>query len=358
MDGGKKIFISDLTAGREAEGPFLVLSQSVGRTNRGGVYLNVELGDRSGRIQAKVWDGADVLGARLAEGTVVLVRGYVDSYRGSPQFVIREARPLAAEEFHWPDYLKTSARPMAEMRAELWSLVESVPDADFRRLVSAALRSPEVGEKLYYLPAAKAVHHAYLHGLLEHSLSVGKMAVLMAGHYPKLNASLLIAGAVLHDLGKVWEFSPPPKVDYTTLGRLKGHLVMGSEFLGRVAAGMPDFPVEKLELLQHLILSHHGEPEFGAPVRPLLLEALVLHHLDNIDAKIEAVDSFIEAESDSEGWSAYHRLFGSYFRRTPELTLGHEEEGEPEKPLEPGPDAEGEESVAADDDSSDAGRLF
>ena len=359
MADGKTIFISDLQVGQETEGSFLVLSQSTGRTNRGGTYLNVELGDRTGRIQAKVWDGAEALAPRLAEGTVARVRGYVDAYRGSPQFIIREAHGLSSEEVHWPDYLKTSARPLAEMKVELWSLVEGIPDPDFRRLVSAALLSPEVGDRFYDMPAAKMMHHAYVHGLLEHSLSVGRMAVLAAGHYPKLNASLLAAGAVLHDLGKVWEFTPPPKVDYSTIGRLKGHLVMGSEFLGRVAVGLPGFPPEKLELLQHLILSHHGEPEFGAPVRPQLLEALVLHHLDNIDAKLEAVDSFIEAESDQEGWSGYHRLFGGYFRRTPELTPGRPDEAEPEKPLEPGDDGSAASEEAAEtEEPQDEGRLF
>jgi len=360
MGDGKTFFISDIQAGQEAEGSFLVLSLSSGRTNRGGTYLNVELGDRTGRIQAKVWDGAETLAPRLAEGTAVLVRGYVDTYRGSPQFIIREAHPLEPDDIYWPDYLKTSARPAAEMKVELWSLVDGIPDADFRRLVTAALLSPEVGDKFYHMPAAKMLHHAYLHGLLEHSLSVGRLAALTAGHYPKLNASLLVSGAILHDLGKVWEFSPPPKVDYSTIGRLKGHLVLGSEFLAGIAAGLPGFPAEKLELLQHLILSHHGEPEFGAPVRPQLLEALVLHHLDNIDAKIEAIDSFIESDSDRDGWSGYHRLFGGYFRRTPELASGQADDPEPEKPIEAGDDeaVPATEDPAISEDSQDEGRLF
>lgn len=329
-----KLFVKDLEVGREVEAPFLVLNLSRGRTSRGGMYLNVELGDRSGRIQSKVWDEAEALAGRLAEGTVALIRGYVDSYRGSPQFIIRAARPLEPDEIHWPDYLKAAPRPAAEMKAELWALVESLPDADYRRLVSAALLSPRVGDQFYLSPAAKSFHHAHLHGLLQHSLSVGQLAALAAGHYPNLNPSLLIAGALLHDLGKVWEFTPAPKVDYSTRGRLKGHLIMGSEFLGDVAAELGDFPEEKLELLQHLILSHHGEPEFGAPVRPQLLEALVLHHLDNIDAKVEAIDAFIEQESDDEGWSNYHRLLGSYFRRTPDFPPTEPPEDlEPEQPL-------------------------
>lgn len=361
MDSGKTRFINNLEVGQEVEVAFLVLSLGSGRTNRGGTYLNVELGDRTGRMAAKVWDGAEVLAPKLAEGSVALVRGYVDSYRGSPQLIIREARPLVEEEINWADYLRASRRPLAEMKLELWSLIESISDGDFRRLVSAALLSEEVGDKFYYMPGAKMMHHAFLHGLLEHSLSVGQLAAVTSAHYPRLNGSLLVAGAILHDLGKVWEFTPPPKVDYSTIGRLKGHLVLGSEFLGRLASTLPGFPPEKLDLLQHLILSHHGEPEFGAPVKPQLLEALVLHHLDNIDAKVEAVDSFIESESDAEGWSGYHRLFGGYFRRTPNLPAGPGEDEEPEKPL---PSFESDNSTSDPEPSEEPqedqseGRLF
>ena len=185
----------------------------------------------------------------------------------------------------------------------------------------------------FRLPAAKSLHHAHLHGLLEHSLSVGRLAARAAEHYPRLNAGLLTAGALLHDLGKVWELSPPPRVDYSTLGRLKGHVVMGAEFIRKLAGELGDFPAAKLDLLEHLILSHHGEPEFGAPVRPQLLEAITLHHLDNLDAKLEAVGAFLDDGVDPAGWSPYHRLFGGHFRRTPDLAPGPAEEPEPEKPL-------------------------
>ena len=359
---GKQTFIKDLKVGDEGESPFLVASLSRGRTNRGGVYLNLELGDKSGRMTAKVWDGAESLENSLAEGSVALVRGYVDSYRGTPQFIVREARPLDPAEIHWSDYLRAAARPEGEMRAELWALIKEMPDGDYRRLVTAALRSPEVAQRFFFYPAAKNLHHAYLHGLLEHSLSVGRLAARVAAHYPRLNPSLLIAGAILHDLGKIWEFTPPPKIDYTTLGRLKGHLVMGAEFLGRAAEGLPGFPPEKLEILQHLILSHHGEPEFGAPVKPQLLEALVLHHLDNIDAKLEAVGSFLDNETDDQGWSGYHRLFGGYFRLTPafESEPAEGETPEPEKPLAAasGENGEDEDPSGGQDEEQSEGWLF
>ena len=362
MEKGKTTFIKDLQTGAEGEAPFLVAGLNMGRTNRGGIYLNVELADKSGSMAAKVWDAAEALAPRLAEGSVALVRGYVDSYRGAPQFIIREARPLSAEEIHWPDYLKAAPRPAGEMKAALWILLESIDDEDYRSLTSAVLRSPDVEDKFYDMPAAKSLHHAYLHGLLEHSLSVGRLAAQAAAHYPRLNQGLLVAGGILHDLGKIWEFTPPPKVDYSTLGRLKGHLVMGAEFLGRAAEKLPGFPPEKLELLQHLLLSHHGEPEFGAPVRPQLLEAIVLHHLDNIDAKMEAVGSFLDSGTDEEGWSSYHRLFGSHYRLTPQFPAPPPEGPEPEKPIvENGEEAPAAEGGPQDDQPGgpeDEGRLF
>lgn len=358
----EKIFISDLTSGLEIDSAFLVLALSQGRTSRGGAYLNVELGDRTGRVQAKVWDGAEALAPSLAEGRVARVRGYVDSFRGALQVVIREAAAARPESVDWADYLRASVFSPEKMKAELWALVDDLPDPDFRRLVSAALKDPGVADKFYLMPAAKSMHHAYLHGLLEHSLSVAGLARRVAAHYPALNAGLLLAGAILHDVGKVWEFSLPPKVDYSSIGRLKGHLVMGAEFVERLAAALPDFPREKLNLLVHLILSHHGEPEFGAPVRPQLLEAMVLHHLDNMDAKIEAVTSFLEAESDAEGWSGYHRLLGSHFRRTPDFPENPEFSAaapEPEKPL-PRADENPEEAEPAEEEAApgESGRLF
>ena len=355
---GRKQFLKDLSPGWEGEADGLVHSRNLARTNRGGAYLNLELGDRTGRLAAKVWDRAEDLAEILAEGEAVRFRGHLESYRGAPQLVIREARPLAADELDWRDFLKAAARPEAEMKDDLLRLAEAIEDADFRRLTLAALTAPEAADKFFLLPAAKQIHHAYLHGLLEHSLSVGRLAALVAAHYgERINAGLLVAGALLHDYGKVWEFNPPPRVDYTTLGRLQGHAVLGARFLRTLAGDLDGFPEEKMDLLEHLLLSHHGEPEFGAPVRPQLLEALVLHYLDNLDAKVEAVDAFLGEGTDGEGWSPYHRFFGGHFRRTPAFGPGG-----PPKPAQakkPSPPANRD---TADEDpappAEDQGRLF
>ena len=351
---GKKIFLKELSPGWEGEADGLVLSRTQARTNRGGVYLSLELGDRTGRLAAKVWDNAEALAEILAEGAAVRFRGHLESYRGAPQLIIREARPVAEAELDWRDYLKTAARPEAEMKDDIFALIASIADADFRRLTKTALTDPEVADRFFLLPAAKHFHHAHLHGLLEHSLSVGRLAAQAAAHYgARLNAGLLVAGALLHDLGKVWEFSPPPRVDYTTAGRLQGHAALGARFLRSMSGSLAGFPGEKMDLLEHLLLSHHGEPEFGAAVRPQILEALVLHHLDNLDAKVEAVDAFLSEGTDEEGWSPYHRLLGGHFRRTPALASGG-------PPGEAAATAKPRAARAVRDDPApdDAGRLF
>jgi 3'-5' exoribonuclease len=345
--------LKDLAPGWEGQADGLVFSRTLARTNRGGAYLNLELGDRTRRLSAKLWDNAEDLAEILAEGAVVRIRGRLESYRGAPQLIIREARLLPASEVDWRDYLKAAGRPEAEMKDDLFRLVEAMDDADFRRLTEAALTAPEVTGGFFLMPAAKTLHHAHLHGLLEHSLSVGRLAAMTAAHYGgRLNAGLLMAGALLHDLGKVWEFSPPPRVDYTTLGRLQGHAALGARFLRNLSGNLAGFPGEKMDLLEHLLLSHHGEPEFGASVRPQLLEALVLHHLDNLDAKLEAVDAFLDEGTDGEGWSAYHRLFGGHFRRTPDFAPRKQAPAE----KRPAPaDRDDQKPPPADDQ---AGRLF
>lgn len=312
-----KLYIADMAPEEEVEAVFLVRKCSRFLSKKDDPYLKLDLGDRSGHVDAMVWNNVDKLAPLLAEGQIARVFGYTKIYNGSLQITVHDA--AAPGDFDLGDIFPAAPRPMEEMKAELLALVETIADPDFRDLTAAALAHPDVADKFWLLPAAKSFHQAYLHGLLEHTLAVARLAQAVAANYPQLNDSLLLAGAVLHDLGKIWEFHVPPRFGYTTLGRLKGHLVMGAEFIERLGRETPDFPPEKLDALVHLILSHHGQPEFGAPVRPQLLEAMALHHVDNIDAKIAAIDATLADGCDEEGWSGYHRLLESCFRRTPDF---------------------------------------
>ena len=331
----EKIFVKDIGLGHDVDADFLLLSQSRGQTSRGSLYLNLDLADKTGHIPAKVWDATEEMAKKFIDGKVLKIRGSVDSYRGNLQLVVREAKLVEEEGVNWADFLKTAPRPLEVMKGELWALVDTVTDYDFKRLLERILRHEEVMEKFYTMPAAKSFHHAYLSGLLEHSLSVARLAQNIGEHYgPLLNKDLLLTGAILHDLGKIWEFTMPPKVDYSTMGRLLGHLVMGADFIKKMANELTGFPPDKLMLLEHLILSHHGEYALGAVRTPQILEALILHSLDNMDAKLNAVASFIDGGNlDTEGWTSYHRLLESYFLRTPDLPVAPAaSELEPEKP--------------------------
>jgi 3'-5' exoribonuclease len=317
----KTVFVNNLVQGQETTLELLVLKQTQAQTVKGSLYLSLELGDRTGRIQAKVWDEAYQLSPILAEGQVVLVQGLVEQYKGILQLNVKSARLLSPGDFQWPDFLKSAPRPTSEMKKELLKLVDSIPDTHFRVLVRQTLSHIRTKD-FWTIPAAKNFHHAYIGGLLEHTLSVTNLAIMVSKHYGSaLNKSLLMSGAILHDVGKCWEFSTGPATDYTTEGRLLGHLSMGAAFLSEIAETIHGFPALKLQLLQHLILSHHGTASMGSPQTPKLIEALLLHHLDNLDAKLNAAFSFIETDAgktvDGLHWTSFHRLFETFFMRTP-----------------------------------------
>ncbi|MDR1486702.1 MAG: HD domain-containing protein, partial [Deltaproteobacteria bacterium] len=314
----KDIFIKEIkghASGQEIKTIVAVFSQSQGKTVRGTTYLNLELGDRTGRINAKLWDATESSAADLIEGSVVFIHARLESYKGQPQLNILEATPLTQEQYKEEDFFRTSAVPVSTMKAQLQELIDSIEDPHLRRLVGAALSDPR-SELFFSLPAAKTIHHAYFGGLLEHSLSVARQCAFFAELYgPILRRDLLLAGAILHDLGKCFELSKAPTTQYTNQGRLLGHIAMGPIFLEKIASTIKGFPDEKLLLLQHLMLAHHGELEKGSPVTPKLLEAVVLHYADELDARISTIENFIQTSADGRDgpWTNYNNKLGSHF---------------------------------------------
>lgn len=306
--------VAELKPGRTLAGDYLVLDVVKAQSSRGSDYLSLNLADRTGKVGAKVWDLDEALEQVLQNGRVVKIQGQVETYRGQAQVVIKWAESRPQEDLDWREFLPASARPAKEMRAELEALVATLADDDYRWLLETVLNHPRVTDDFNTAPAAKAFHHAYLNGLLEHTLSVARLADRIAAHYPQLNRDLLIAGAVLHDLGKVWEFSPPPQIEMTTSGRLLGHLIMGASFLRGIIDQAPGFPEGKAMLLEHLIISHHGEYDFGSPKKPKILEGLALHLADDLDAKINGLGAFIQRHAQpGTGWTDYNRLMEQYF---------------------------------------------
>ncbi|MDR3135278.1 MAG: HD domain-containing protein [Deltaproteobacteria bacterium] len=296
----------------------LMVTEAVSaKTKNGSDYLNLTLSDRTGSIKAKIWDVSPETIGLVTQGTVHLFSGFVDSYDKKPQLIIKNV--LKEDVFDLNDYLISSIYSIEEMKADLFSLIETIDDIDFKKLVKETLNRPETRD-FFTWPAAKAIHHAYRGGLLEHSLSVAKLAESVSSLYEgELNRDLLLAGAILHDVGKCWEFSGILATEYTVRGRLMGHLSMGALFLELVADTWPDYPQEKLLLLEHMLLAHHGEQEKGSPVTPKILEALALHYIDELDARINQLSRFIREETSGKEWvmTSFNKLADSFFLSTP-----------------------------------------
>ncbi|MDK9705824.1 MAG: HD domain-containing protein [Desulforhopalus sp.] len=310
----KNVFVADLKEGERIDDLFLVKSAKLGETRVGKPYLVVTVMDKSGEISGPVWDNVDALQNVLTPGEVIRLVGVIQSYREKPQLKVDNAYKVAQEGIDAGDFIQTSTRNRQEMADELHALLHSVGNPYLKKLLSHFFKKGECWEKFQEAPAAKGVHHAYVGGLLEHSLSVARIGDFLAGHYAGVDRSLLIAGALLHDIGKLQELTMVGGVvDYTARGRLKGHLVIGSEMVAQAAEKIRDFPEDLLEQLQHLLLSHHGRQEFGSPTVPMTVEALILSFLDDLDAKINITEQLRrKMEGADLQWTEYQRPLERY----------------------------------------------
>jgi 3'-5' exoribonuclease len=290
------------------EAELLVLDKKLQTTKNGTSYLALALGDAGGKIEARIWDRADRLDRLFDSGDVIRFQGRISSYQGRRQVVISELTRVEPKD---PDrFLPAARRPVEEMLDELSGIAAGLAPP-LKELCQNILGDDKFRELFTRAPAAKSVHHDYLGGLVEHTLSVTVMADLVAGRYPFLHRDLLLTGAILHDAGKALELTLTPAPDYTTTGRLVGHVTLG---VNLVRDHLPaDFPAGLADEVIHLILSHHGVLEFGSPKLPQTAEAVALNLCDEIDAKLNAVRSIIDqAQGD---WSGYDRLFERFFYR-------------------------------------------
>lgn len=304
----KKLYITDLKEGQQLSDLFLVSKKNLAETKSGNPYLALTLMDKSGEIEARAWDNAARLDALAEVGRIVAVEGQVKPFRDQLQLNITTLQPVAEGSIDLIHFMPASRRDVAEMQAELTGLIASVSDHGLHRLLAGLFRG-KLLEEFSRAPAAKMMHHACLGGLLEHTLSVAGLALKICDHYPRLNRDLLLAGALVHDLGKVREFSYASlPFAYTDQGRLIGHLVLGAEMVRGQAENVPELAPARLDQVLHLILSHHGRFEFGSPCLPMTSEAILLHHLDDMDAKMELIDRLSEqVAGDTYQWSDYQR---------------------------------------------------
>jgi len=308
----KRTFIKDIRAGDKLKEIFLVSEKSLAYSQKGLPYLNIKLKDKSGEISAKVWENALEIDNACQKGELALVTCWASAYRGMTQLTIVEMKKVPIEEVALEDFFPTIKGNIEEMYAELLAFADSIEDGFLRELLHRFLDDEQIAKSFKRSPAAKAMHHTALGGLLEHTLAVTRILAELARLYPDLRRDLLISGGILHDIGKIKELSAAALVDYTTEGRLIGHVVIGLEMLDEKLALLENFPPPLAIELRHILLSHHGEFEFGSPKRPKTKEALLIHQVDDLDAKLSAFDEHIEGDNSDSEWTTYHRLLERY----------------------------------------------
>ena len=297
----KSPFVNELEPDHVITTSFLVHTKEVRQKKTGELYLSLQLGDRTGELDAKMWDNvADVLDS-FDRDDFVKVKGLVQIFHNRPQLTIHKMRRLDDSEVDYGDYFPSSKRDPGEMWQELRGIVNGMANADLRALLNAMLDDEDIARRYRLAPAAKQIHHAYLGGLIEHVLSLCGLARLVGGHYPNIDVDLLLAGVVLHDIGKVYELNYERGFSYSTDGQLIGHITIGMRMVADKIRGLPDFPPRLRTLVEHMILSHHGQLEFGSPKLPQFPEALLLHYLDDMDSKMECMRALIEGDRQVEG---------------------------------------------------------
>ncbi len=292
--------IATWTAGDQVTGFALVRRREERRDKAGKSYLDLELADASGAIAGKAWADSAALTQKFAAGDFVKLKGTVQSYRDQLQLKVDNCRPAGeadrAEGFD-EALLIPSTRENVD---DLWRRLTSALDADLARPEAkrlAALALERHGAALRLHPAAKSIHHAFRGGLLEHTVSMLELARQMASHYPELDRELLLLGVLFHDLGKLYELGAMPGSDYTAVGRLVGHIVLGRDLVRELAAEIPEFPADLRLQLEHLVLAHQGRFEFGSPVQPATAEAIALHALDDLDSKLAVLRDLRQSQS-------------------------------------------------------------
>jgi len=297
----KSPFVRELKTNEIATAVFLVHTKEVRQKKTGEPYLSMMLADRSGEVDAKMWDNVAEVMDTFDRDDFVKVKGLFQLYNNRPQFTVHKLRVVADREVDFADFFPASLRDPEEMWAELRGIVSGVSNPHLRKLLNAFLDDPEIAVRYKSAPAAKTIHHAFRSGLLEHVLSLCGLAKLTAGHYKTIDLDLLLAGVVLHDIGKIHELSFERGFSYTAEGQLLGHIPIAIRMISDKLRPFPDFPPELRNLVEHMVLSHHGQLAFGSPKVPVFPEALLLHYLDDMDSKMECMRALIDKDPQSEG---------------------------------------------------------
>jgi 3'-5' exoribonuclease len=312
----KTLYVQDIKAGEKIKASFLVMEKNLAYSQKGAPYLSIRLRDKTGDIEGRVWDNVAALDPVFRKGDIVFVQGRAVSYRDNTQLAVLDIRKMEDAELDPWDYFPTCKGNVEEMFGTLKNYATSVENPWLKKVLESFFDDGELAARLKRAPAAKGFHHAYLGGLLEHTLSMVQILDFLASHYPTASRDMLIVGGILHDIGKIEEFSYDRAIDYTTPGRLIGHIIMGVEMIDRKIAAIDGFPEDLALELKHVVLAHHGELDFGSPKRPKTVEALIVHFVDDLDAKVIAFQEFIRNSGGEESeWTLFHRFFERFLYR-------------------------------------------
>ena len=305
----KTPYVNEVEPNKVITTTFLVHSKEIRQKKGGELYLSLLLGDRTGELDAKMWDNVGEVIDDFERDDFVKVKGLVQVFHNRPQMTIHKMRRMDDSEIDYADYFPSSRRDPDEMWGELRGIVAGMSNPHLRSLLEAVLADRDVEARFRRAPAAKQIHHAFLGGLIEHVLSLCALARATAAHYPNIDLDLLLTGVVLHDIGKIYELNYERGFSYSNDGQLLGHIHIGIRMVGDKIREIPGFPAGLRTLVEHMILSHHGQLEFGSPKLPQFPEALLLHHLDDMDSKMECMRALIENDRQVEGcFTGFHNV--------------------------------------------------
>jgi 3'-5' exoribonuclease len=311
---------------------FVVASKQIKPKKTGDLYISMTLADRTGQIEAKVWDNVHEFLDVFEQDDFVKVKGLLNKYNNRFQLTVHKLRKCEEHEVDFSDYLPKTDKDVELLWQAVRDFVDRFQNEQLKALLNVFMEDPEIATRYKSAPAAKSLHHAFVGGLLDHVVSLFKSCDLVSRNYPQIDRDLLMSGAFLHDIGKLYELSYSRSISYTTSGQLLGHMIIELEMLQSKIAQVPGFSPELKMLLEHMIISHHGQYEFGSPKLPMFPEALMLHYLDDLDSKMESMRAQFEREAATdEPWSGYNPSLGRPLLNVKKfLAKKKEQEPEPE----------------------------
>jgi len=309
-------FIKDIKEDDFLSSHYLCKQKQSLKSRNGKTYLSLKLQDKTGVIDAKVWDlNNDV--QNFEENDFIRVEGVVLLYQNELQVKVNKIRKSMEGEYEPSDYIPRTEKDISVMTGQLNDYIGSVKNKYIKELLTNILnKNKQTAQAFASHSAAKTLHHGYMGGLMEHSLTVAEICMFLCGVYKNIDRDILLAGALLHDIGKIFELSPFPDNSYTDTGQLLGHVYLGAELVAQEALMITNFPAALETLLKHCIVSHHGEYEFGSPKRPKIIEAFILFCADSMDAKVKTFESVLGAENAQANWAGYNKTFDRFIRKT------------------------------------------